>query len=54
MVDEVAPAKAFIGLFAAGHSAPFYAEHGFAQHPGMTGMFRVVPTPDSAEALPAR
>jgi GNAT superfamily N-acetyltransferase len=54
MVDEVAPAKAFIGLFAAGPSAPFYAEHGFAQHPGMTGMFRVVPTRDSAEALPAR
>lgn len=51
MVDAAAPAKAFIGLFAAGPSAPFYAEHGFAQHPGMTGMFRVVPSRDTAEAL---
>jgi GNAT superfamily N-acetyltransferase len=42
-VDASAPAKAFVGLFAAGSSTPFYAEHGFAEHPGMTGMFRVVP-----------
>jgi len=42
-VDRIAPPKAFLGLFAAGSSAPFYAEHGFAVHEAMTGMFRLVP-----------
>ena len=42
-VDEIAPPKAFIGLFAAGESTAFYERHGFAVHQGMTGMFRVVP-----------
>ena len=42
-VDEIAPPKAFIGLFAAGESPRFYERHGFAVHQGMTGMFRVVP-----------
>lgn len=42
-VDEIAPPKAFIGLFAAGESPRFYERHGFAAHQGMTGMFRVVP-----------
>ncbi len=41
--DALAPPKGFVGLFAAGRSVPFYARHGFAVHPGMTGMFRVVP-----------
>jgi GNAT superfamily N-acetyltransferase len=51
-VDELAPPKAFIGLFAAGESSRFYERHGFAAHPGMTGMFRVVPARpvESAEA----
>ena len=43
-VDEIAPPKAFIGLFAAGESPRFYERHGFAVHQGMTGMFRVVPS----------
>lgn len=42
-VDEIAPPKAFIGLFAAGTSTAFYERHGFAVHDGMAGMFRVVP-----------
>jgi GNAT superfamily N-acetyltransferase len=51
-VDASAPPKAFIGLFAAGSSAPFYAEHGFAKHAGMTGMFRVVPEHDADAPAP--
>ena len=47
-VDAVAPPKAFIGLFAAGSSTAFYAQHGFAVHDGMTGMFRVVPPREPA------
>lgn len=43
-VDELAPPKGFAGLFAAGTSTAFYERHGFAVHPGMTGMFRVVPS----------
>lgn len=41
-VEQVAPPRSFIGLFAAGHATTLYERHGFAQHPGMTGMFRVV------------
>ena len=33
-VDEIAPPKAFIGLFAAGESPHFYERHGFAVHQG--------------------
>ena len=51
-VDEVAPPKAFIGLFAAGESPAFYERHGFAVHRGMTGMFRVVPESPGATAAP--
>ncbi|GAA2759401.1 GNAT family N-acetyltransferase [Actinopolymorpha rutila] len=42
-IDEIAPPKAFIGLFAAGQASDLYARHGFATHEDMTGMFRVVP-----------
>lgn len=45
--DALSPPKGFVGLFAAGGSEPFYARHGFAVHPGMTGMFRVVPDRDA-------
>jgi GNAT superfamily N-acetyltransferase len=38
-----APERAFVGLFAAEETPPFYARYGFAAHPGMTGMFRVTP-----------
>jgi len=35
--------KAFVGLFAAEGTLPFYARYGFAAYPGLTGMFRVTP-----------
>ncbi len=38
-----APEKAFVGLFAAEGTLPFYARYGFAVYPGLTGMFRVAP-----------
>jgi GNAT superfamily N-acetyltransferase len=41
-VERIAPPKSFIGLFAAGRAAALYERHGFAQHAGMTGMFRLV------------
>lgn len=44
-VEQVATPKSFIGLFAAGGAAALYERHGFAAHPGMTGMFRVVQQP---------
>jgi GNAT superfamily N-acetyltransferase len=47
-VEQIAPAKGFIGLFAAGRAAELYARHGFAAQPGMTGMFRVVRQPAAA------
>lgn len=47
-VRQVAPPKAFIGLFAAGSTVPWYRSHGFAEHPGMTGMFQVVQEPAGA------
>lgn len=49
-VEQVAPPKSFIGLFAAGRAASLYERHGFAAHPGMTGMSRVVPEPYPATA----
>lgn len=47
-VERVAPPKAFIGLFATDQAVGLYEGHGFAQHPGMTGMFRVVPAAEPA------
>ncbi len=37
-----APAKAFVGLFAAEGKHTFYQHYGFEQHPALTGMFTVV------------
>lgn len=44
-VERIAPPKSFIGLFAAGRASALYERHGFAAHPGMVGMFRVVQEP---------
>ncbi|MHB1682363.1 MAG: GNAT family N-acetyltransferase [Bacilli bacterium] len=39
-----APEKAFVGLFAAEGSVPFYEQYGFKDYsPSMTGIFRVTP-----------
>ena len=38
-----APVLAFLGLFAAAGTEPFYRRFGFEAHPGMTGMFQVAP-----------
>lgn len=38
-----APGKAFIGLFAASGTQPFYERHGFGQYAALTGMFQVIP-----------
>ncbi len=39
-----APEKAFVGLFAAEGSVPFYERYGFKDYsPSMTGIFRVTP-----------
>ncbi len=38
-----APEKAFIGLFAAAGTEPFYRRFGFEAHLGMTGMFQTIP-----------
>jgi len=43
-----APARAFIGLFAAEGKGPFYAQFGFEQHPALTGMFTVAQGPPGA------
>jgi GNAT superfamily N-acetyltransferase len=37
-----APERAFIGVFAATGTAPFYARNGFVVHEALTGMFQVV------------
>lgn len=44
LLDHVragASPKAFVGLFAAGGTEPFYRSFGFDEYPGMTGMFLV-------------
>lgn len=42
-LSEAAPEKAFVGLFAAKGSSPFYERYGFRDwSPGMTGMFLVM------------
>ena len=48
-VERIGPPKSFIGLFAAGRAAALYERLGFAAHPGMTGMFRVVQEPAVAQ-----
>ncbi|MGD2041175.1 MAG: GNAT family N-acetyltransferase [Anaerolineae bacterium] len=45
-LKDVAPEKAFIGLFAARGTNPFYEQFGFRAWPEMTGMFQVVPPRD--------
>jgi GNAT superfamily N-acetyltransferase len=48
LVDWVranAPEKAFVGLFAATGTEPFYRRFGFEAHPELTGMFRTTPIP---------
>ncbi|GIP27231.1 N-acetyltransferase [Paenibacillus sp. J23TS9] len=41
-LNENAPEKSFIGLFAAKGKEPFYNKYGFNKHDGMTGMFGVI------------
>ena len=43
---EHAPEKAFVGLFAAPGTEPFYERFGFAVHDALEGMFQVVPARD--------
>lgn len=38
-----APAKAFLGLFAAGGTHSFYRRYGFEQYEQLVGLFRVTP-----------
>ena len=38
-----APDQAFLGLFAAAGTEPFYRRFGFEAQPGTTGMFQVAP-----------
>jgi ribosomal protein S18 acetylase RimI-like enzyme len=40
-LQENAPEKSFIGLFASQGKEPFYEKYGFHRHDGMTGMFGV-------------
>ena len=40
---RVAPAQAFVGLFAAPGKQAFYERYGFRAHPALTGMFQVAP-----------
>lgn len=49
-VERIGPPRSFIGLFAAGRAAALYEQHGFAAHPGMAGMFRVVQQPTATPA----
>jgi GNAT superfamily N-acetyltransferase len=37
-----APERAFIGVFAATGTKPFYERHGFIEHEALLGMFQVV------------
>lgn len=38
-----APPQAFVALFAAKGTIPFYQQHGFAEYDGLTGIFQVIP-----------
>jgi GNAT superfamily N-acetyltransferase len=42
-LEANAPEQAFIGLFAAAGTEPFYRRFGFETHAGMTGMFQTTP-----------
>lgn len=42
-IHAQAPERAFIGVFAATGTAPFYERHGFVEHEALLGMFQVVP-----------
>jgi GNAT superfamily N-acetyltransferase len=42
-IHAQAPERAFIGVFAATGTAPFYERHGFIEHEALLGMFQVVP-----------
>lgn len=41
-IHAQAPERAFIGVFAATGTAPFYERHGFVEHEALLGMFQVV------------
>ncbi len=41
-LQENAPEKSFVGLFASQGKEPFYNKYGFHKHDGMTGMFGVI------------
>lgn len=41
-VHAQAPERAFIGVFAAPGTKPFYERHGFIEHEALLGMFQVV------------
>ena len=41
-IHAQAPERAFIGVFAATGTAPFYERHGFIEHEALLGMFQVV------------
>ncbi|SDW16109.1 GNAT family N-acetyltransferase [Paenibacillus sp. CF384] len=41
-LEEHAPEKAFVGLFASQGKESFYTKYGFQNHDGMTGMFGVI------------
>lgn len=41
-LQDNAPDQAFVGLFAAEGTQPFYEKTGFQQHPALTGMFQVI------------
>ncbi len=41
-IHEQAPERAFIGVFAATGTQPFYERHGFIEHEALLGMFQVV------------
>ena len=42
-LEGAAPKRAFIGLFAAAGTPPYYARFGFAVRMGLTGLFRTAP-----------
>ena len=43
-IQAQAPERAFIGVFAAKGTTPFYERHGFIEHEALQGMFQVVPS----------
>ena len=43
LVQANAPEKAFLGVFAAPGTLPFYQKFGFDVRPALTGMYQVIP-----------